>query len=107
LPRLVVFVGAHEEPSRPRKLDPAIPPDLETIVLKAMAKRPTDRYATADDLAEDLRRFIADRPIQARRTSWREKAWRWCRRNPALAGLRRDRTSQLPGAQRCGARRGL
>ncbi len=77
----------HDDPPRPRKLDLAIPPDLETIVLKAMAKRPADRYVTAEEMAEDLRRFLADRPIQARRTSWREKAWRWCRRNPAVAGL--------------------
>ncbi len=77
----------HDDPPRPRKLDPAIPSDLETIVLKAMAKRPADRYATAADMAEDLRRFLADRPIRARRTSWREQAWRWCRRNPAIAGL--------------------
>src|SRR5439155_735966 len=43
------------------------------------------RYASASALAEDLRRFLADRPIQARRSSWRERTWRWCHRNPALA----------------------
>jgi hypothetical protein len=52
-----------------------------------MAKAPADRYATAEAMADDLRRFLVDRPIRARRTSWREKAWRWCRRNPGLAGL--------------------
>jgi serine/threonine protein kinase/Flp pilus assembly protein TadD len=75
------------EPARPRKLDPRIPRDLETIVLKAMAKEPPRRYATAGELADDLRRFLGDRPIRARRTPWRERAWRWCRRNPALTGL--------------------
>src|SRR5262249_34319637 len=75
----------HEEPARLRKLDSHIPRDLETIVLKAIAKDPADRYATAEALAEDLRRFVADRPILARRASLKERAWRWCRRNPALA----------------------
>jgi serine/threonine protein kinase/WD40 repeat protein len=77
----------HDDPPPPRKLDPAIPPDLETIVLTAMAKAPADRYATAEALANDLRRFLADRPIQARRSSWAEQGWRWCRRNPVVAGL--------------------
>jgi pentatricopeptide repeat protein len=77
----------HQEPPRPRKLDPRIPRDLETIVLKALAKDPAQRYATAEELAEDLRRFLADRPIKARRAPWRERAWRWCRRNPAVASL--------------------
>src|SRR5205807_2017595 len=58
----------HDESPRPRKLDRAIPADLETILLKAVAKEPGQRYATAAALAEDLRRFLADRPIQARRT---------------------------------------
>jgi serine/threonine protein kinase/WD40 repeat protein len=78
---------AHEEPPRPRQLDPLLSRDLETIVLKAMAKDPADRYATAEALAEDLRRFLANRPIRARRTSLHERAWRWCRRNPVVAGL--------------------
>ncbi len=78
---------AHEDPPRPRKLDPHIPRDLETIVLKAIAKEPARRYATAEDMAEDLRRFLADRPIRARRASSLEKAWRWCRRNPREAIL--------------------
>src|SRR5207248_10695662 len=69
-----------EEPVRPRKLDPKIPRDLETIVLKAMAKEPARRYQTAGELAEDLRRFLADRPVKARRSSAVERAWRWCRR---------------------------
>ncbi len=75
------------EPTRPRKLDRRIPGDLETIVLKAIAKEPADRYPTAEALAEDLRRFLADRPIHARRTPLLERGWRWCRRNPTVAWL--------------------
>jgi serine/threonine protein kinase/WD40 repeat protein len=85
-PRLIERV-LHEPPPSPRKLDRCIPRDLETIVLKAIAKDPAERFASAESLAEDLRRFLADRPIQARRTPWHERTWRWCRRNPALAGL--------------------
>ena len=75
----------HEEPPRPRKLDPHIPRDLETIVLKAIAKEPGRRYATATAMAEDLRRFLADRPVEARRAAAWERVWRWVRRNPGLA----------------------
>jgi serine/threonine protein kinase/WD40 repeat protein len=77
----------HEPPPSPRKLDRRIPRDLETIVLKAIAKDPAERFASAHALAEDLRRFLADRPIQARRTPWHERTWRWCRRNPVVATL--------------------
>jgi WD40 repeat protein/tetratricopeptide (TPR) repeat protein len=83
--RLIQRIG-HEDPRRPRKLAPHIPRDLETIVLKAGARDPADRYATAEALAEDLRRFLSDRPIQARRHAAAERLWRWCRRNPAIAG---------------------
>jgi WD40 repeat protein/serine/threonine protein kinase len=72
---------------RPRGLDRRIPRDLETIVLAASAKEPGQRYASAGALAEDLRRFLAGRPIRARRAPSWERAWLWCRRNPAVAGL--------------------
>jgi serine/threonine protein kinase/WD40 repeat protein len=75
---------SEEEPPRPRSLDRSVPRDLETVVLKAIAKEPRRRYQTAAELAEDLRRFLADRPVLARRTSALEHAWRWCRRNPGL-----------------------
>jgi WD40 repeat protein/tetratricopeptide (TPR) repeat protein len=75
----------HAEPPRPRKLNAEVPRDLETIVLKAMAKEPAHRYATAGDLADDLKRFVEDRPIKARPVGGVERLWRWCRRNPALA----------------------
>jgi serine/threonine protein kinase/WD40 repeat protein/tetratricopeptide (TPR) repeat protein len=77
----------YQAPVPPRRLEPRIPRDLETIILKCLAKDPKDRYAASDDLAEDLRRFLGDRPIRARRSSVTERTWRWCRRNPAVASL--------------------
>ena len=76
-----------EVPTRPRRLNPEIPRDLETIVLKATVHEPQGRYASAGEMAEDLRRFLADRPIRARRSSALEKVSRWCRRNPLVASL--------------------
>jgi serine/threonine protein kinase/WD40 repeat protein len=75
------------EPPRPSQVDPEVPRDLETIVLKAIDREPAHRYQTAGELAEDLQRFLDDLPIRARRASPGERAWRWCRRNPAPAGL--------------------
>jgi eukaryotic-like serine/threonine-protein kinase len=72
-------------PPPPRRLNAGIPPDLETIVLKAMARDPDQRYQTAGELAEDLRRFLDDRPIVARKSGPFRRTWRWCRRNAALA----------------------
>jgi serine/threonine protein kinase/WD40 repeat protein/tetratricopeptide (TPR) repeat protein len=77
----------HDEPVRPRKLNPRVPRDLETVVLKAIARDPAQRYQTPAAMAEDLKRFVEDRPVKARRVSETEKFWRWCRRNPLPAGL--------------------
>jgi serine/threonine protein kinase/WD40 repeat protein len=77
----------HVEPVRPRKHDPLIPRDLETIVLKAIAKNPSDRFATARDMAKELSRFVDGRPISSRRASMPERLWRWSKRNPAVALL--------------------
>jgi WD40 repeat protein/serine/threonine protein kinase len=77
----------HDEPARPRKLNPGVPRDLETVVLKAIARDPAHRYQTPAEMADDLKRFTEDRPVRARRTSGAERLWRWCRRNPALAGM--------------------
>ena len=77
----------HAEPPPPRSIDRRIPRDLETIVQKAMAKAPSQRYRTAEDLADDLRRFLGSHPVRARRITAAEKLWMWARRNPAMAGL--------------------
>jgi eukaryotic-like serine/threonine-protein kinase len=77
----------HDPPPAPRKVDPRIPRDLETIVLKSIAKEPGERYAAAEALASDLENHLADKPIVARRSSSAERAWRWCRRNKAAAGM--------------------
>ncbi|MGO9469305.1 MAG: protein kinase domain-containing protein [Isosphaeraceae bacterium] len=75
------------QPVRLSRLDRAIPHDLETIVFKTIEKDPGQRYASAAALAEDLRRFLSDRPIAARRARLAELLLRWGRRNPVVAGL--------------------
>jgi eukaryotic-like serine/threonine-protein kinase len=71
----------------PRLLNPGIPRDLETISLRCLEKEPHRRYQTARELAEDLGRFLEDKPIQARPVGAVGKTWKWCRRRPALAGM--------------------
>jgi serine/threonine protein kinase/tetratricopeptide (TPR) repeat protein len=72
---------AFEEPRPPRRLNPAIPIELETVVLKAMAKEPAARYGTAQELADDLRRFLDKKPIQARRPTLMERFRKWAQRH--------------------------
>jgi serine/threonine protein kinase/WD40 repeat protein len=84
-PQEVVSQIIGREPVLPRRLEPAIPRDLETIVLKAMAKRPADRYPSARELADDLGRWLRTEPIRARRIGPLGRTARWCRRNPRLA----------------------
>lgn len=69
----------------PRQINSAIPRDLETIILKAVAPDPSHRFANCQTLADDLRRFAEGRPIQARPFTRIERLWRWSKRNPALA----------------------
>jgi serine/threonine protein kinase len=75
------------DPIPPARWIPSIPPDLQTICLKCLQKEPRKRYRSASQLADDLHRFLADRPISARRTSSIERIWRWTRRNPVIASL--------------------
>jgi len=77
----------HAAPPSPRSLRSAVPRDLETVALKCLEKDPARRYATCDDLAEDLRRWLAGEPIRARRVGLVERAWRAARRNPVVAAL--------------------
>ncbi len=85
--KMLLLQVLHEEPRSPRKLNNHIPRDLETICLKAMAKAPSRRYASARALADELRRWQNGEPIQARPVSSSERFGRWCRRNPGLATL--------------------
>jgi hypothetical protein len=81
----VIYQAIHDEPRPPRTIEATVPRDLETICTKAMEKDAYRRYATANDLANDLRRFVAGEPILGRRVSRWEKCWRWLRRRPAAA----------------------
>lgn len=74
-------------PAPPRQIDPRVPRDLETVILKAMATRPGDRYKTAAEFADDLERFLNREPVRARRISALGRLWRFAARNPALSGV--------------------
>ena len=74
----------HDEPRPPRSVNRSVPPELETIVLKAVGKNPADRYATAREFADDLRRFLDHRPILARPPSLAQRARKWARRHPSV-----------------------
>jgi tetratricopeptide (TPR) repeat protein len=76
-----------QEPVPPSRLRPQVPRDLDTICLKCLRKAPHERYATAQQLADDLSRFLAGQTIQARPAGVGERAWKWARRKPALAAL--------------------
>jgi serine/threonine protein kinase/Tfp pilus assembly protein PilF len=75
---------AFEEPTPPRRINQAIPAELETIIVKAMAKEPADRYVTAKELAEDLGCFLEHRPIRAKRPTLAQRARKWSQRHRPL-----------------------
>ena len=85
--RMLILQVLEDEPSPPRQLNDKIPRDLETICLKAMAKSLTRRYASAQELAEDLRRYLNSEPIRARPIGRIERLRHWCRVNPVAASL--------------------
>jgi tetratricopeptide (TPR) repeat protein/tRNA A-37 threonylcarbamoyl transferase component Bud32 len=82
---LQLVVGT--DPVPPSQLQPKVPRDLETVCLKCLRKEPAGRYDSASALAEDLRRFLGGEPVVARPVARSERLWRWCRRNPVVAGL--------------------
>jgi hypothetical protein len=84
---MILLQIMNDEPKAPRGLNDRIPRDLETICLKCLQKEPHRRYATAAELAGDLRRFLEGQPITARPVGTVERAWRWSRRHPAAAAL--------------------
>ena len=77
----------HDEPTSPRKINPAVPRDLETIILKALEKEPSARYATAAELADDLRHFLADEPVRARPPGPVNRTIKWVRRHRMAVGI--------------------
>ncbi|MCI0458773.1 MAG: protein kinase [Gemmataceae bacterium] len=83
----VLHQVVEEEPWPPRRLRPNLPRDLECITLRCLEKEPGRRYASAEALADDLRRFLDGEPIRARRVGRLERAWKWARRRPVIAAL--------------------
>ncbi len=86
-PHAVFDQIVNDEPPDPRRLNPAVPPDLATISLRCLEKQPEKRFTLATDLADELARFRNGEPILSRPVSFLERAWRWSRRNPFAAGL--------------------
>ena len=82
-----VILVLSEEPVAPRKLNPVLAVDLETICLKCLEKDIHRRYSTAAELGQDLNRFLAGEPIQARPVTMVERSWKWAKRRPAVAGM--------------------
>jgi len=78
-----------EDPPNPRKLNGSVPREMETICLKCLEKEPEKRFASAQELAAELQRYLNGEPILSRPISSLERGWRWCRRNPVVTGLAR------------------
>ncbi len=86
-PLETILLVASVDPVPPSRLQPQLPRDLETICLKCLHKEPARRYASAGELADDLRRYLDGEPVRARPVGTGERAWKWCRRRPAVAAL--------------------
>ncbi len=86
-PMDTLLLDLHEEPQPPRRLQPQTPIDEETVSLKCLHKDPQRRYGSARELSDDLQRYRNGEAIRARSAGSIERSWRWCRRNPAVAGL--------------------
>jgi tRNA A-37 threonylcarbamoyl transferase component Bud32/thiol-disulfide isomerase/thioredoxin len=82
---MMVYQVLHDEPRPPRRINEKVPADLETVCLKCLQKDPARRYATAAELAEDLRRFLDGEPVRARPMGLAERWLRWARRHPSAA----------------------
>lgn len=85
--QMLIHQILNQDATPPGKLDSRLPRDVETICLKCLEKEPDKRYQTAAELAADLQRWLDGFPILARRLSRAGRAWRWCRRNTAIASL--------------------
>ncbi|HEY3393452.1 MAG TPA: protein kinase [Lacipirellulaceae bacterium] len=85
--RMLIKQVIHDDPPSPRKLNANISKDLETITLKCLEKDPNRRFSTAQELSEELYRFLSGEPIHSRPISRAARAWRWCQRRPVTAGL--------------------
>ena len=85
--RMLMHQVIHDEPPSPRKLNASVPKDLETITLKCLEKKPARRYALANEVAQELSRFLKNEPIEARPIGKIQRAWRWCKRQPSVAAL--------------------
>lgn len=85
--RMLLHQILHDDPPPPRKLNSRLPRDLDTICVKCLEKEPARRYQSAQELAEDLNRFLANQPVKARPITRAERLWRWCKRNKAVAAL--------------------
>jgi outer membrane protein assembly factor BamB len=86
-PHAVITQILNAEPVPPRRLQANLPRDLETIILKCLAKDAAGRYASAQALADDLRGFLDGRPIKARQARWHEQAWRWAKKRRRILAL--------------------
>ncbi len=85
--QMLILQILKDEPPKLRKLNSRVPVELETICLKCLEKDPSRRYDTATALADELQRFLDGKPILARPVRRTERTWRWCKRNPVVAGL--------------------